>query len=70
MTETTVARQNLITEKDYTPYCGNGISRHEKGGCDNPRTKWDGEQFFCPKCNWRSQFPIDFINRYKATWNK
>ena len=69
MEETTV-RQNLITQKDYTPYCGNDISRTEKGGCNNPRTVFNGTQFKCNKCCWISSFPYEFINRYKIKWGK
>ena len=70
MTEETIVRENLMTQEGYTGYCGNNISRQEKGGCDNPRTKWNGEQFVCPKCGWVSQFPADFIIRYKERWKK
>jgi hypothetical protein len=68
--ELTIVRENLMTQEGYTPYCGNNISRTDKGGCDNPRTKWDGEQFGCPKCGWHSEFPADFILRYKAKCRK
>lgn len=70
MKEETIVRENLMTREGYTGYCGNNISRHEAGGCDNPRTLWNGEQFACPKCGWVSQFPDDFIKRYKERWNK
>ena len=58
-----------MTEKDYSPYCGNNISRNDRGGCDNPRTRFNGSQFVCPRCGFVSQFPDDFIIRYKAKWN-
>ncbi len=67
MEETTV-RQNLMTQQGYSPYCGNDISRLEVGGCDNPRTKFNGKQFICPRCSWISEFPSDFIERYKLKW--
>jgi hypothetical protein len=67
--ESTIVRQNLMTREGYTGYCGNNISRSEKGGCDNPRTKFNGQQFECPHCKWVSQFPEDFITRYKQLWN-
>ena len=70
MTESSTVRDNLMTEPGYTGYCGNMISRSAKGGCDNPRTKFDGEQVVCPKCSWRSQFPNEFIIRYKLKWDK
>jgi hypothetical protein len=69
MTEETIVRENLMTEKGYEPYCGNNEPRHYPYGCDNPRTKWNGEQFVCPNCGWTSQFPSDFIERYKLKWN-
>lgn len=52
----------------YTPYCGNMGANNAKGGCHNPRTYFDGNQFFCPFCGWRSSFETDFINRYKKKW--
>lgn len=67
-TETTIVRQNLMTQEGYTPYCGSDIARHEMGGCDNPRTKWNGQQFVCHKCGWCSKFTADFIERYKERW--
>jgi predicted RNA-binding Zn-ribbon protein involved in translation (DUF1610 family) len=69
MTELTIVRENLMNEDKYSPYCGNNISRNEKGGCDNPRTHFNGKQFVCPKCGWVSKFPIKFINKYKLKWN-
>lgn len=58
-----------MTREGYTPYCGNDIPRFEIGGCDNPRTKFNGEQFVCPRCGFISGFPIEFITRYKEKWN-
>ena len=69
MTENSIIRENLMTQEGYTGYCGNNISRDEIGGCNNPRTKFNGKQFYCPHCKWISQFPIDFIERYKKRWN-
>lgn len=69
MAENSIVRENLMTREGYTPYCGNNISRDKPGGCDNPRTKFDGQQFVCPKCGLRTVFPDDFIKRYKAVWN-
>lgn len=70
MTEKTIVRENLMTEKNYTPYCGNDKSSFQFGGCRNPRTLFNGVQFQCPSCGWRSQFPDEFIDRYKKKWNK
>lgn len=67
--ETSIVRENLMTREGYTPFCGNSVARDKKGGCDNPRTKFDGEQFVCPNCKFRTAFPSDFIKRYKAIWN-
>lgn len=69
MTEETIVRENLMTQEGYSPYCGNDISQYKIGGCNNPRTKFTGFQFKCPKCGWISQFPIEFITRYKSKWN-
>jgi hypothetical protein len=70
MDEISIVRQNLMNENGYTPYCGNISPRDEKEGCDNPRTKFNGHQFICPKCAWVSAFSKDFIKRYKEKWNK
>lgn len=69
MTEKTIVRENLMTEQGYSPYCGNNIGRDFKNGCHNPRTVFDGDQFVCPNCAYRTTFPPDFIHRYKAKWN-
>jgi len=64
MREETIVRENLMTREGYRPYCGNNDD------CYNPRTQLreDG-QFICPNCKWISQFPADFIVRYKKKWN-
>lgn len=64
--ENSTVRNNLMNQKGYAPYCGGGIDR-----CiDMPRSKWDVKlnQFKCPKCGWVSEFPDDFIQRYKTKW--
>lgn len=66
--EESLIRNNLMTRPGYTPYCGNNISRHEKGGCDNPKTIFKDDQFHCIICGWVSEFPKDFITRYKEHW--
>lgn len=65
-------RTNLMNEEGYTGYCGNSWAEQKKKGCDMPRTKWVAElsQFCCPKCGWVSQYPSDFITRYKERWGK
>jgi hypothetical protein len=66
--ETSIVRNKLMTVKDYTPYCGNNISRRLINGCSNPRTKFNGQQFCCPECKFITSFPIDFIEKYKEYW--
>jgi hypothetical protein len=68
LTENSTVRHNLMNQNGYSPYCGNPISRLAQGGCSNPRTVFNGEQFFCPECGWQSEFPADFIQRYKLKW--
>lgn len=56
----TTVRCNLLTRPNYSPYCGNF------GECESlPRTSYDGEQFVCGDCGWRSQFPDDFMKLYR-----
>lgn len=57
-------RDNLMNEKDYSPYCYcNGLYR----------MKWDDSinQFVCclGRCG-NTQFPIGFIINYKRKWEK
>lgn len=61
ITQPTLVRHNLMTRKGYGPYCG-ALCR------TMPRSKFDGAQFICPDCGWRSEFPETFIARYKAKW--
>jgi len=58
-------RDNLMTQKDYTPYCGN-IGR----SCSMPRTTFTGKQFRCSECGWVSRFDGEFIAQYKLKWGK
>lgn len=55
----TTVRNNLMSIKGYSPYCGGCCHRM-------PRTIFDGEQFLCPDCGWRSTFPEEFIREYKT----
>lgn len=66
MTENSIVRENLMTEPNYTGYCGDW---HCSKGM--PRTKWDKTlgQFKC-SCGWISKYPADFIDRYRKKWNK
>ena len=56
-------RDNLMSIKDYSPYCGSIVCK------STPRTVFDGKQFKCPNCGWRSNFPHLFIILYKSKWN-
>jgi len=58
--ETTIVRKNLMTDGSYRPYCG---ANNCKVGM--LRTRWNGEQFYC-SCGWVSEFPKEFIDRYKT----
>lgn len=51
----------LLTERGYTPYCGNQCSRM-------PRTFFNGSQFQCPDCGWKSSYSERFIKQYKEKW--
>jgi len=54
-----IVRNNLLTQKGYTPYCG---SEH----CTiMPRTRFNGEQFKCHSCGWKSTFEKSFIIKYQ-----
>ena len=59
-----IVRENLMMRKGYSPYCGDLTCRFHW-----PRTAFDGEQFKC-MCGWRSEFPADFIAKYKAKWKQ
>lgn len=62
--EKTIVRENLMTQKGYSPYCGADDCDHS-----NPRTVYSRQihQFRCI-CGWVSQFPKDFIERYEQKW--
>jgi predicted RNA-binding Zn-ribbon protein involved in translation (DUF1610 family) len=59
-----IVRNNLMTQLGYAPYCGSDPCTSFR------RSRFDGEQFVCPHCGWRSQFPDDFIFEYKAKWHE
>lgn len=66
-----IVRENLMTREGYSPYCGSNEPRPPFGkGCDNPRTIFNGEQFYCPKCSFVTEFPKEFILEYKKHWGK
>lgn len=58
-----IVRHNLMTQPDYTGYCG-----AEKCPATWPRTRFTGEQFRCV-CGWVSRFPDDFMKQYKENWS-
>lgn len=64
--ELTIVRTNLMEREGYSGYCGNPHCSR------SPRTMWNGQigQFVCPDCGWVSQYPAEFIRRYRAKWNK
>jgi len=65
-----IVQSNMITNKDYTPYCGNVKPYYNsKASCNNPRTYWNGEQMQCPNCGWISKFTEEFIKEYKEKHN-
>lgn len=55
-----IVRENLMTRPGYAPYCG-------RDACFS-RAPFDGAQFKCVRCGWRSQFPEAFVEQYKAKW--
>ena len=57
----TTVRNNLMKRPGYAPYCGNDLCMS--------RAPFDGDQFKC-RCGWRSSYPSDFIDGYKARWHK
>ena len=63
--EKTIIRENLMNQKDYTPYCGDELCKYHM-----PRVKWNKgrDQFIC-SCGWVSSIDIEFIERYKKKWN-
>lgn len=68
--EATIVRQNMMDDPTYRGYCGNNIARNAIGGCSNPRTiRLSGGQSKCPECGWVSEYPKEFIDRYKAKHN-
>ena len=60
-----IVRDNLLSRKGYAPHCGNQRSRFDINGCDNPRMVFDGSQFRCPRCSYRTNYEPEFIKQYK-----
>lgn len=59
-----IVRDNLMTQPGYTPYCGGDDCTLRW-----PRTRFDGKQFAC-SCGWHTTFEDEFIESYKAKWQK
>lgn len=66
-----IVKNNLLIRPGYSPYCGDDICLPRTSFSLErwPRTKFNGKQFICPKCNWTSEFPEEFIKEYKSKWN-
>ena len=58
-------RENLLTKLGYSPYCGADVCRGRY-----PRTEFNGKQFECPSCRWKSKFELEFIEEYKIAQGK
>lgn len=69
-----IVRNNLLTIENYTPYCGSEFCLPRNNfpmyGERWPRTYFNGDQFCCFKCGWKSEFEKEFIEKYKQKWNK
>ena len=52
-------KDNLLTRKKYTPYCGS------RNCITMPMTIFNGEQFRCSDCGWTSSFEKEFIDKVK-----
>jgi len=65
-----IVTRNLMKDPAYTPYCGNNLPAKDPKGCSNPRTVFNGEQFVCLSCGFKTDFSHEFIQEYKAKWNK
>lgn len=57
-----IVRDNLMTRPHYAPYCG----LNAKCPGHWPRMKFDGEQFVCKACGYKTQFEPEFIAEYKV----
>lgn len=55
-------RTNMMKDKNYTPYCMK-CPRLQRFG------KFNGKQMVCPRCNTETQFPFEFIERFKSKHN-
>lgn len=64
-----IVRDNMLTELNYTPYCGSPRS-FKPGGCKSPRMFFNGTQMECPHCGHTTSFEPAFIEKYKAAQSK
>lgn len=68
-----IVRQNLLKDKEYRGYCGSELCKprkfHPMRGERWPRTVFNFNQFECPKCRWKSEYPKTFIELYRKTHN-
>lgn len=68
----TIVRSNKMNNKYYVAYCGSVFPGHPNyKTCSSPRMIHDDvtHQDKCPNCGWTTEFPDDFIKRYKAVHN-
>jgi len=54
-----IVRSNMMQDVNYRGYCGNNSCKVM------PRTIRHVDQNKCPSCGWVSQYPDDFVARYK-----
>ena len=56
-------RKNLMSKPGYMPYCG-------ALACSvAPRTTFNGKQFECSACGWKSRLEATFIATYRLKWS-
>ena len=75
-----VVIRNLMNQENYSPYCGSELCRprtlfiYDNQPRANilserwPRTRFNGHQFVCPECGWKSDFEKEFIDEFKKRW--
>ena len=67
--DTDTVRRNMMQDVSYRSYCGSVFPGHPNyHTCSSPRMAWrvSLNQMQCPDCGWVTEFPADFIARYKA----
>ena len=68
-----VVIRNLMNQENYSPYCGSELCRQRESRTSIffqrwPRTIFNGHQFVCPECGWKSDFEKEFIDEFKKRW--